>query len=147
MQGATEASKPHPGRMYDYILGGTYNYEVDRAAADQFVKLVPSIPVAARLNRTFLKVAAARWDVENISHIIDLGSGLPPRDISTTTCQKRKSCSLTAILSPSSMGERSFWTVRAANISNWMSCRGHPCCLRWSGFSGPIDGSESDSWG
>jgi O-methyltransferase involved in polyketide biosynthesis len=79
MQGATEASKPHPGRMYDYILGGTYNYEVDRAAADQFVKLVPSIPVAARLNRTFLKVAAARWDVENISHIVDLGSGLPTK--------------------------------------------------------------------
>jgi O-methyltransferase involved in polyketide biosynthesis len=65
--------------MYDYILGGTYNYEVDRAAADQFVKLVPSIPVAARLNRTFLKVAAARWDVENISHIVDLGSGLPTK--------------------------------------------------------------------
>jgi hypothetical protein len=43
------------------------------------VKLVPSIPVAARLNRTFLKVAAAWWDVENISHIVDLGSGLPTK--------------------------------------------------------------------
>jgi len=43
------------------------------------VKLVPSIPVAARLNRTFLKVAAARWDVENISHIVDLGSRLPTK--------------------------------------------------------------------
>ena len=79
MRGEAEASGPHPGRMYDYIIGGTHNYEVDRVAADQFVKLMPSIPVAARLNRTFLKVAAARWDVEDIDHIVDLGSGLPTR--------------------------------------------------------------------
>jgi O-methyltransferase involved in polyketide biosynthesis len=79
MREEAEASGPHPGRMYDYIIGGTHNYEVDRVAADQFVKLVPSIPVAARLNRTFLKVAAARWDIEDIDHIVDLGSGLPTR--------------------------------------------------------------------
>src|SRR5690242_18141773 len=43
MHAEEEASRPHPGRMYDYIIGGTYNYEVDRLAADEFVKLVPSI--------------------------------------------------------------------------------------------------------
>jgi O-methyltransferase involved in polyketide biosynthesis len=79
MQAEEEARRPHPGRMYDYIIGGTYNYEADRIAADQFVKLVPSIPVAARLNRTFLKVAAARWTAAGINHIIDLGAGLPTR--------------------------------------------------------------------
>lgn len=77
MQGETEADRPHPGRIYDYVMGGTHNFEVDRVAADQFVKMMPSIPVIGRLNRAFLKVAAQRWTDEGISHILDLGSGLP----------------------------------------------------------------------
>jgi O-methyltransferase involved in polyketide biosynthesis len=72
-----DSARPHPGRMYDYVIGGSHNLEVDRVAADQFVKLVPSIPVAARQNRAFLKVAAERWERDGIRHILDLGSGLP----------------------------------------------------------------------
>jgi O-methyltransferase involved in polyketide biosynthesis len=72
-----DSARPHPGRMYDYVIGGSHNLEVDRVAADQFVKLVPSIPAAARQNRAFLKVAAERWERDGIRHILDLGSGLP----------------------------------------------------------------------
>ena len=74
-----EPSTPHAGRMYDYVIGGTHNYEVDRIAAEQFVKLVPSVPLAAQQNRNFLKVAAERWRRDGIDQVLDLGSGLPTR--------------------------------------------------------------------
>lgn len=28
-----DLTRPHIGRVYDYVLGGTYNYEADRIAA------------------------------------------------------------------------------------------------------------------
>jgi O-methyltransferase involved in polyketide biosynthesis len=65
--------------MYDYVIGGTHNFEVDRVAAEQFVKLVPSVPLAAQQNRIFVKVAAERWRREGIDQVLDLGSGLPTR--------------------------------------------------------------------
>ena len=79
MEEASEPSTPHAGRMYDYVIGGTHNFQVDRIAAEQFVKLVPSVPLAARQNRGFLKVAAERWRRDGIDHVLDLGSGLPTR--------------------------------------------------------------------
>ena len=79
MQEAAEPSTPHAGRMYDYVIGDTHNFEVDRIAADQFVKLVPSVPLAAQQNRDFLKVAAERWRRDGIDYVPDLGSGLPTR--------------------------------------------------------------------
>jgi len=36
-----DPSKPSSGRMYDYYLGGSHNFEVDRQAADQILKLFP----------------------------------------------------------------------------------------------------------
>jgi len=76
---AAEPSTPHAGRMYDYVIGGTHNFQVDRIAAEQFVKLVPSVPLAAQQNRSFLKVAAEWWRRDGIDRVLDLGSGLPTR--------------------------------------------------------------------
>jgi hypothetical protein len=52
-----DTSKPHPARMYDYFLGGRDNYEVDRAAADQVIGLIPEIRPSARANRGVLRRA------------------------------------------------------------------------------------------
>lgn len=79
MHEEAEPSTPHAGRMYDYVIGGTRNFQVDRIAAEQFVKLVPSVPLAAQQNRRFLKVAAERRRRDGIDHVLDLGSGLPTR--------------------------------------------------------------------
>jgi hypothetical protein len=79
--------------MYDYVIGGTHHFPVDRVAAEQSVKLVPSVPLAPQQNRTFLKVAAERWRRDGIDQMLDLGSGLPPRGTSTTTCRRRRSSS------------------------------------------------------
>ncbi|GAA1790829.1 SAM-dependent methyltransferase [Actinomadura chokoriensis] len=68
---------PSPARMYDYYLGGTDNFEVDRAAADKVKANMPEAGDAAWANRGFLQ-RSVRWLAENgIRQFIDLGAGLP----------------------------------------------------------------------
>ena len=50
-----DASVPSAGRIYDYLLGGHHNFEVDRQAAEQILKLTPFIPKAMRLQRWCLQ--------------------------------------------------------------------------------------------
>jgi SAM-dependent methyltransferase len=69
--------KPNISRIYDYVLGGEHNLEVDRLAAQQIVKLIPAYPRWARLNRDFLQAMARRWAEEGRTHVLDLGSGMP----------------------------------------------------------------------
>jgi len=49
-----DTTKPNAGRIYDYYLGGSHNFEVDRRAAEQLLALIPSAKPGARLNRWFL---------------------------------------------------------------------------------------------
>jgi O-methyltransferase involved in polyketide biosynthesis len=72
-----DISRPHIGRIYDYVLGGTQNYEADRIAAEGMMKLMPAYPRWARINRTFLGYVGRRWAAEGVKQILDLGSGLP----------------------------------------------------------------------
>jgi len=69
--------RPHVGRIYDYVLGGTDNYEVDRVAAQQIIAKMPAYPRWARLNRAFLGYVGRRWASESRARVLDLGSGLP----------------------------------------------------------------------
>ena len=68
--------KPHLGRIYDFMLGGHHNYEVDRQAAAAILKSVPSYPKWARLNRWFLQLVATEWEAAGRTQVLDLGSGL-----------------------------------------------------------------------
>ncbi|MFE2431544.1 SAM-dependent methyltransferase [Streptomyces sp. NPDC059373] len=72
-----DTSKPHPARMYDYFLGGRDNYEVDRAAADRVIELIPEIRPSARANRGFLQRATRFVADQGIRQIIDIGTGIP----------------------------------------------------------------------
>ncbi len=72
-----DITRPHIGRIYDYVLGGTQNYESDRRAADAMVALMPSYPRWARVNRSFLDHVGKRWAKEGVTRMLDLGSGLP----------------------------------------------------------------------
>lgn len=66
-----------PARLYDYFLGGTHNFEVDRAAAERLRKVVPELSDMAWANRGFHQ-RAARWLAgQGIRQFIDVGSGLP----------------------------------------------------------------------
>lgn len=68
---------PSPARMYDYILGGTDNYEVDRTAVEAVRAKMPELEDAAWANRGFLQ-RSVRWLAEQgIRQFIDIGAGLP----------------------------------------------------------------------
>ena len=77
MKSEVDTSKPHTGRVYDYILGGSQNFEADRQAAEAILKVTPSLRTQARLNRWFLQLVASRWAEEGRTQILDLASGLP----------------------------------------------------------------------
>jgi S-adenosyl methyltransferase len=42
---------PSAARMYDYFLGGSHNFQVDREMAGQVLAAVPDFPATARANR------------------------------------------------------------------------------------------------
>jgi hypothetical protein len=49
--------------MYDYYLGGTHNFAIDRAAVDAIEATLPEIKPAAIENRAFLR-CTVRWMVK-----------------------------------------------------------------------------------
>src|SRR5882762_5036337 len=72
-----DLSKPNPARVYDYILGGANNFEVDREFAKQLLTLVPDAQALAQENRAFLRRVVAFLTEQGIRQFIDLGSGIP----------------------------------------------------------------------
>ncbi|GLW95744.1 SAM-dependent methyltransferase [Actinokineospora globicatena] len=72
-----DPDRPHPARIYDYLLGGACNFAPDRAFAEQFLRVMPGAADAARLNRAFLR-RAVRFGVDaGVTQFLDLGSGIP----------------------------------------------------------------------
>lgn len=80
-QSFIDAGKPNAGRIYDYLLGGSHNFDVDRVTGDRVRQFVPFLPKAMRLQRWCLQdlaielTGARQYDV-----IIDFASGLPTSD-------------------------------------------------------------------
>jgi hypothetical protein len=72
-----DTGRPHPARMYDYFLGGYDNYEVDRAAAERVIEVIPEIRFAARANREFLHRAVRHVTEAGVRQIVDIGTGIP----------------------------------------------------------------------
>jgi hypothetical protein len=72
-----DLSRPSPARLYDYYLGGTNNFQIDRDAARMIMKAVPELPDIAWANRGFHQ-RSARWIAERgVRQFIDAGAGLP----------------------------------------------------------------------
>ncbi|MBO0856654.1 MAG: SAM-dependent methyltransferase [Nocardia sp.] len=73
-----DVSTPHPARRYDYWLGGSDNFEADRASAETVAEGFPSVQIACLENRAFLRRAVGHLaGVAGIRQFLDLGSGLP----------------------------------------------------------------------
>jgi len=67
--------------MYDYYLGGNHNFEVDRQAADQILKLIPFTVKYVRMQRWALQdIAVELSEKRGYDVIIDFASGLPTND-------------------------------------------------------------------
>lgn len=76
---------PHPARIYDWLLGGKINFEVDREAAQHISAAYPGGTDAARAdiraNRVFL-VDTVRYlaTVGGVRQFLDIGTGIPNED-------------------------------------------------------------------
>jgi hypothetical protein len=81
---AVDPSVPHVARIYDYLLGGQANFEVDREAARRAADAYGGIDRAradARANRDFLG-RVVRWLAleAGVKQFLDLGTGIPGGD-------------------------------------------------------------------
>ncbi|GAB2769013.1 SAM-dependent methyltransferase [Streptomyces bullii] len=72
-----DTSRPHSARIYDYLLGGKDNYEVDQQAGDELVAAAPQVRLGARANRAFLERAVRFIVGSGLRQILDIGTGLP----------------------------------------------------------------------
>ena len=75
-----DSSRPNAGRIYDFLLGGNHNFEVDRTAAQEILKLMPFFSQLAHVIRWFLGEAVRRLTAEGYRHFLDFASGLPTMD-------------------------------------------------------------------
>ncbi|MFD5376174.1 SAM-dependent methyltransferase [Streptomyces griseoincarnatus] len=68
---------PSVSRMYDYYLGGSHNFEVDREAARKAMEFMPGLPKVMQANRAFMRRAVRFAVSEGVTQFLDIGSGIP----------------------------------------------------------------------
>src|SRR3954463_14489365 len=72
-----DISVPSVSRIYDYYLGGSHNFEVDREAAREAMRFMPGLPKIMQANRAFMRRAVRFAVSEGITQFLDIGSGIP----------------------------------------------------------------------
>jgi hypothetical protein len=86
---ALDTTTPHTARIWNYILGGTDNFPVDRAVGDQVLAGQPELAENARLSRRFLQRAVRYLAGEaGIRQFLDIGTGLPTADNTHEVAQR-----------------------------------------------------------
>ncbi|MFG2431578.1 SAM-dependent methyltransferase [Streptomyces sp. NPDC048590] len=71
---SVDTSKPHPARVYDWLLGGKDNYPVDQEVAE---KLPAEARANAARNRAFMHRASAWLARQGVDQFLDIGTGIP----------------------------------------------------------------------
>ncbi|HLL34094.1 MAG TPA: SAM-dependent methyltransferase [Streptomyces sp.] len=72
-----DISVPSVSRIYDYYLGGSHNFEVDREAARKAMEFMPGLPKIMQANRAFMRRAVRYAVDQGITQFLDIGSGIP----------------------------------------------------------------------
>lgn len=72
-----DLDRPSVARVYDYFLGGSHNFAVDRQLAAQIQTLAPDVADIMRANRAFLSRAVRFMIDAGIKQFLDVGSGIP----------------------------------------------------------------------
>ncbi|SFT84964.1 S-adenosyl methyltransferase [Actinopolyspora lacussalsi subsp. righensis] len=75
--GDTDVGLPNPARVYDYWLGGSANFAVDRELGDHIAESEPRIASMARENRSLLRRMVTHCCRQGVNQFLDLGSGVP----------------------------------------------------------------------
>jgi hypothetical protein len=68
---------PSVARVYDYYLGGTANWAIDREFGKKVLNRFPLVRQAAKSNRLFLHRAVRHLVRLGVRQFIDIGSGVP----------------------------------------------------------------------
>ena len=86
---AIDTTVPHSARIWNYWLGGSDNYAVDREAGEEYQEIFPGIAVVARTSREFLTRAVRYLAGEaGIRQFLDIGTGLPTADNTHEVAQR-----------------------------------------------------------
>ncbi|WP_306322839.1 MULTISPECIES: SAM-dependent methyltransferase [unclassified Streptomyces] len=72
-----DISVPSVSRIYDFYLGGSHNFEVDREAARKAMEFLPGLPKIMQANRAFMRRAVRYAADLGITQFLDIGSGIP----------------------------------------------------------------------
>ncbi|MFD3718852.1 SAM-dependent methyltransferase [Streptomyces sp. NPDC058674] len=72
-----DISVPSVSRIYDYYLGGSHNFEVDRETARRAMEFMPGLPKIMQANRAFMRRAVRHAVDQGITQFLDIGSGIP----------------------------------------------------------------------
>ena len=72
-----DIERPSAARIYDYWLGGTHNFAIDREVARQMIAAAPETPLIMQANRAFLHRAVRFLVDEGVRQFLDIGSGIP----------------------------------------------------------------------
>ncbi|WP_420627648.1 SAM-dependent methyltransferase [Candidatus Leptofilum sp.] len=75
-----DTSMPNLARIFDFIVGGTTHFEVDRQAAAKMLENLPSLRKWVRMRRAFIQEAAQILHHEGFTQFLDLASGMPSDD-------------------------------------------------------------------
>jgi hypothetical protein len=72
-----DTGKPSTARIYDYWLGGTHNFAIDREIARKVSEAIPDTAMMMQANRAFLRRAVGFLIDQGVRQFLDLGSGIP----------------------------------------------------------------------
>ena len=72
-----DLDRPNAARMYDYALGGSHNFAVDREMVERVEAIMPGSSLVAHANRGFLRRAVRFCVGAGIRQFLDLGAGIP----------------------------------------------------------------------
>jgi len=69
--------RPSPARIYDYLLGGFHNFEIDRLITERLLLITPHLRLTAQISRAFLRRVVRYLTLQQIDQFLDIGSGIP----------------------------------------------------------------------
>ncbi|MGV9772626.1 SAM-dependent methyltransferase [Streptosporangium sp. NPDC003464] len=72
-----DTARPHPARVYDWMIGGRENFPADREAAQRILELNPDARRSFVENRRFLGRVVGHLVDQGVRQFLDIGAGLP----------------------------------------------------------------------
>ncbi|MFC4004755.1 SAM-dependent methyltransferase [Prauserella oleivorans] len=72
-----DLERPNPARIYDWFLGGTTNWAIDREFGAKAIETFPMVRTMAKVGREFLGRGVHYLARQGITQFLDLGSGVP----------------------------------------------------------------------